>query len=147
MNCFPDQPKVFLPCHRSLLPTFVLLISFVGKLFGQGGATEAFQTPAVRAHFEAAQEAQKHSDFATAEREYQAVLAAAPQFAEVHMNLGLVHQLENRIPEAMADFRRALAIKPALAGYPLLEGGCAPRAGASRYLVVAGNRSGNVGRE
>jgi tetratricopeptide (TPR) repeat protein len=39
-----------------------------------------------------------------------------PQFAEVHMNLGLVYQLQKRIPDAMGEFRRALAIKPGLAG-------------------------------
>jgi tetratricopeptide (TPR) repeat protein len=92
------------------------MIGVVGELIGQGNAPEASKSAVIRAHFEAAQEAQKRGDYGTAEREYHAVLAVAPQFAEAHMNLGLVHQLQNRIPEAMADFRRALAIKPALAG-------------------------------
>lgn len=67
-------------------------------------------------HFAAAQQAQKKGDYRTAEREYQAVLSIAPTFAEVHMNLGLVYQLEDRIPAAMTEFRRALKLKPALAG-------------------------------
>jgi tetratricopeptide (TPR) repeat protein len=51
-----------------------------------------------------------------AEREYKAVLALAPDFAEVHMNLGLIYQLQDRSPDAMTEFRRALKIKPELAG-------------------------------
>ncbi len=70
----------------------------------------------VQAHFAAAQQAQKRGDYATAEREYQAVLIEAPDFAEVHMNLGLIYQLQDRTPEAMAEFRRALKSKPTLAG-------------------------------
>ena len=70
----------------------------------------------VRGHFAAAQAAQQQGDYAAAEREYKAVLQAMPQFAEMHMNLGLVYQLQKRIPEAMVEFRRALTIKPGLAG-------------------------------
>jgi predicted Zn-dependent protease len=70
----------------------------------------------VQTHFAAAQQAKQHGDYATAEREYQAVLVEAPGFAEVHMNLGLIYQLQDRTPEAMAEFRRALKIKPTLAG-------------------------------
>jgi tetratricopeptide (TPR) repeat protein len=93
-----------------------LLIGAGSKLSGQKTASQGSASPAARAHFAAAQEAQTRHDYATAEREYQAVLAAAPHFAEVHMNLGLVYQLQNRIPEAMAEFHRALEIKPALTG-------------------------------
>ena len=32
------------------------------------------------------------------------------------MNLGLVYQLQNRYPEAMTEFRRALKLKPSLTG-------------------------------
>lgn len=71
---------------------------------------------AVRAHFAAAQRAQQQGEYSIAEREYRAVLADEPDFAEAYMNLGLVFQLQNRIPEATAEFRHALKIKPALAG-------------------------------
>jgi tetratricopeptide (TPR) repeat protein len=71
---------------------------------------------AVESHFTAAQQAQHDQDYASAEREYRAVLALAPDFAEVHMNLGLVYQLQDRSTEAMAEFRRALKTKPGLAG-------------------------------
>jgi len=32
------------------------------------------------------------------------------------MNLGLVYQLQDRIPEAMTEFHRAITLKPALTG-------------------------------
>jgi tetratricopeptide (TPR) repeat protein len=70
----------------------------------------------IQSHFAAAQQAQRQKDYATAEKEYKSVIAVAPEFAEVHMNLGLVYQLQNRYPEAMTEFRRALKLKPALTG-------------------------------
>ena len=70
----------------------------------------------IQSHFAAAQQAQRQKDYATAEKEYKSVIALAPEFAEVHMNLGLVYQLQNRYPEAMAEFRRALKLKPSLTG-------------------------------
>jgi len=84
-------------------------------------ARQSAQAPAQknsrsRGSLSAAQQAQHNEDYATAEREYVAVLALAPEFAEVHMNLGLVYQLEDRSADAMTEFRRALKIKPGLAG-------------------------------
>ncbi len=70
----------------------------------------------IQSHFAVAQQAQRDKDYATAEREYQRVITLAPGFAEVHMNLGLIYQLQNRFLEAMTEFRRALKIKPALTG-------------------------------
>ena len=70
----------------------------------------------IQPHFAAAQQAQRQKDYATAEKEYKIVIAVAPEFAEVHMNLGLVYQLQDRYPEAMTEFRRALKLKPSLTG-------------------------------
>lgn len=70
----------------------------------------------IQSHFAAAQQAQRQKDYATAEKEYKSVIAVAPEFAEMHMNLGLVYQLQNRYPEAMTEFRRALKLKPSLTG-------------------------------
>jgi tetratricopeptide (TPR) repeat protein len=83
-------------------------------------AAQTAQQPAsnaeMQSHFAAAQQAQRQSDYVTAEKEYKSVIALAPEFAEVHMNLGLVYQLQNRFPEAMTEFRRALKLKPSLTG-------------------------------
>jgi tetratricopeptide (TPR) repeat protein len=94
----------------------MLSAACLGHLAAQGTASNAAVSETVRAHFSAAQEAQQRSDYAAAEREYRAVLAELPNFAEVHMNLGLLYQLQDRIPEAMAEFLRALKFKPTLAG-------------------------------
>ena len=94
----------------------VLLATPASKLAAQAAPPATAKESAIHAHFAAAQQAQHDQNYATAEREFQAVLALAPDFAEVHMNLGLVYQLEARSPEAMTEFRRAIKIKPALAG-------------------------------
>ena len=94
----------------------VLLTAPTLKSSGQTAPAPATKQSAIESHFAAAQKAQRDKDYAAAEREYQAVLALAPDFAEVHMNLGLVYQLQDRFPEAMTEFRRALKFKPGLAG-------------------------------
>ena len=78
---------------------------------GDGG-----ESSQVEGHFTAAQQAQKIGDYATAEREYLSVLTMKPNFAEAHMNLGLVYQLQDHIPDAIAEFRRALRLKRTLTG-------------------------------
>jgi tetratricopeptide (TPR) repeat protein len=97
-----------------VLSLLVLLTAV--QLTGQNATPPAANQSGIETHFSSAQQAQREKDYPTAEREYQAVLALAPEFAEVHMNLGLVYQLENRLPEAMTEFLRALKIKPALTG-------------------------------
>ena len=99
----------------ALLPLLALLAASWSQSVAQGTASDAI-SDTVRAHFSAAQQAQQQGDFAGAEREYRAVLDELPNFAEVHMNLGLLYQLQDRTPEAMAEFLRALKLKPTLAG-------------------------------
>lgn len=101
---------------RTLFPLVTLLTGFCGQLAAQGSGSGAAISETVRARFAAAQQAQQQRDYATAEREYRAVLAEAPNFAEVHMNLGLLYQLQDRSSDAMAEFRRALSTKPTLTG-------------------------------
>ena len=102
--------------RRILLRLVTQLFASWGQLAAQGTASQAAISETVRAHFSAAQEAQQRGDYAAAEREYRAILAEAPNFAEVHMNLGLLYQLQDRTPEAMAQFQRGLKVKPTLAG-------------------------------
>jgi tetratricopeptide (TPR) repeat protein len=102
--------------NRIFAALVILCTTFTTGAAGQSAPAATEKSPAIEAHFTAAQQAQREKDYATAEREYRAVLALAPAFAEVHMNLGLVYQLEDRAAEAMAEFRNALKIKPGLAG-------------------------------
>ena len=101
---------------RILLLLLATLAVLALKLAGQTAPLHSARDSAIESHFIAAQNAQRDKDYATAEREYQAVLALVPDFAEVHMNLGLLYQLQDRPSEAMVELRRALKIKPALAG-------------------------------
>ena len=96
------------------LLVFILLTSSSQLLDGQTPAVPTSE--AVKSHFSAAEQAQRQNDYPTAEREYREVLTAMPEFAEAHMNLGLVYQLQSRLPDAMVEFRRALKLKPALTG-------------------------------
>ena len=100
----------------TLLQWVALLAACLGQSRAQGTASSPAVSETVRVHFSAAQEAQQRHDYAAAEREYRAVLAEVPNFAEVHMNLGLLYQLQDRTSDAMAEFLSALKIKPALAG-------------------------------
>ena len=102
--------------RRTLLQLVTLLAASWGQLAAQGTGSEADASETIRAHFAAAQQAQQRRDYESAEREYRAVLDEAPNFAEVHMNLGLLYQLQDRSAEAVKEFRSALKIKPTLAG-------------------------------
>lgn len=101
---------------RILLLLLAMLTTPTLQLTGQTVPSRAARDSAIESHFAAAQQAQRDKDYATAEREYRTVLALAPDFAEVHMNLGLVYQLLDRSAEAMTEFLRALKFKPGLAG-------------------------------
>jgi tetratricopeptide (TPR) repeat protein len=97
--------------------TLLILLAIPSvNLAGQSASAPADKNAAIEAHFSAAQQAQREKDYATAEREYVAAIALAPDFAEVHMDLGLVYQLQDRSTDAMTEFQRALKIKPGLAG-------------------------------
>ena len=117
MTSLPTEPRALLSRSRVLFYILILLTVTCWRAPSQTSPSSSVPlTPAMRAHFVAAQQAERQSDYVTAEREYGAVLAEAPNFAEAHLNLGLIYQLQNRTPEAVAEFRRALGIKPALAG-------------------------------
>jgi Tfp pilus assembly protein PilF len=94
----------------------LLLAASPSQIAGQTDASHLAIASTMEAHFAAAQQAQKNGDYVTAEREYRAVLEIRPDFAEVHMNLGLVYQLQDQISVAMTEFQRALHLKPTLAG-------------------------------
>jgi len=100
----------------TLFSLLALVSISAARLPGQTAPSNTLKKSAIESHFAAAQQAQHDKDYSTAEREYQSVLALAPDFAEVHLNLGLVYQLQDRLSEAMAEFRRALKIKPTLVG-------------------------------
>jgi tetratricopeptide (TPR) repeat protein len=105
------------------LVTRVLLVLFQ-VVETQGGATrqQPGLSPDAEAHWHKAEEAQRWHDYASAEREYRAVIAATPDFAEAYLNLGLVYQLQEQRSLAMAAFRHALRLRPQLIGANLFLG-------------------------
>jgi tetratricopeptide (TPR) repeat protein len=113
-----SMPSGHISLRFSILSSLplLLLLAQPSNVAGQSVSSPAAKNLAIESHFSAAQKAQQDKDYATADREYRAVLALAPDFAEVHMNLGLVYQLQDRSTEAMAEFRRALQVKPGLTG-------------------------------
>jgi len=79
-------------------------------------------SPAILAHFIAAENAQRHKDLALAEREYRIVIARAPNFAPAYLNLGLIKQDERRWQEAASLFGKATRLNPHLTGAQLFLG-------------------------
>ncbi len=115
MNLLPIEPNTRF-MRRTLLGVMALLAGLLCQSAAQTSTSRITPDDRIQTHFAAAQQAQRQNDYVVAEREYQAVLRETPQFAEAHMNLGLIYQLQNRIPEAVVQFRHALKIKPALVG-------------------------------
>src|SRR5215472_1293657 len=99
-----------------LVAAGVCLVWCLGLPARQSQSAGQQDSPGWQEHFVAAQTAQKSQDYATAEKEYRAVLALNPAFAEARMNLGLIFQLQGRTTDVMAEFRRAVRLKPTLTG-------------------------------
>lgn len=115
MNIF-NHPPAFLGRSLGFLTMLISAALHPLCIASQTGSWQGPEHSDLTSHFEAAQQAQRNQDYVAAEREYMAVLAINPNFAEVHMNLGLLYQLQDRIPDAMTEFRRALKLEPALTG-------------------------------
>lgn len=94
---------------------FALLFFFFSGAAQQTSPAQKI-TPQVRIHFEAAEGARAKGEYSKAELEYRKVIALSPHFAEAYMNLGLVYQLQKKVPAAMRMFEQALKYRPDLAG-------------------------------
>lgn len=71
---------------------------------------------------EAAQRAERANDYASASREYEAILKVQPNVPLVRQSLAVTYHLQNRYPEAISEFHRALHLDPALWGADLFLG-------------------------
>jgi tetratricopeptide (TPR) repeat protein len=70
--------------------------------------------PGAAARFDRALELQRAGKWAEAEAEYRAVLAARPNYAEAHANLGAVLIRMDRYKEAIREYETALKLAPNL---------------------------------
>ncbi len=80
-------------------------------------AQNAAQDPnqaALQKHARLAGEAMQRLDYASAEREYLAILRLVPNVAEVQSNLGLACYLQGKLESAAKHFHGALKLKPSL---------------------------------
>ncbi|MCA1575040.1 MAG: tetratricopeptide repeat protein [Acidobacteria bacterium] len=75
-----------------------------------------------RQHAQAAQQAQREGDFATAIREFTILSRLLPDVAEVHSNLGVAYYFHKQRGEALAAFEKALQLKPNLISALIFSG-------------------------
>jgi tetratricopeptide (TPR) repeat protein len=73
-------------------------------------------------HLRRGGEALAGGDSETAANEFAILVAQRPAFAEAHFDLGLAHQQQGKMQEAIADFQSALRLKPTLRGANLFLG-------------------------
>jgi len=73
-------------------------------------------------HAQAAQQAQREGDFATAIREFTIISRLLPDVAEVHSNLGVACYFHKQRRAALAAFEKALRLKPDLASALIFSG-------------------------
>ncbi len=94
----------------------VLLASFVMGVIAQDDQSR------IARHAEAAQQAQRAGDFATAIREFTILARLLPEVAEVHSNLGVAYYFNKQRREALVSFEKALKLKPDLVAALIFSG-------------------------
>jgi tetratricopeptide (TPR) repeat protein len=101
-------------------------LAFGGVMLMVPAASLSAQTPQlpleVVEKFQRASEAMRNGNLDAAAEGFNDVVKAAPNFAEAHLNLGLVREEQGHHAEAIADFRKALQLKPKLRGANLFLG-------------------------
>jgi tetratricopeptide (TPR) repeat protein len=80
------------------------------------------QSPAITESFQQASQAMRAGKLVEAEEQFAAIVKQSPAFAEAHFNLGLVREEQGKHEQAIADFQKALALKPRLRGANLFSG-------------------------
>lgn len=100
-----------------LAARLVLVAGMAVSLLGQTISDEQ-----IAAHAQAAQDAERKNDFATAVREFRQVVKAMPESAEMQSNLGVALYFDHQLPEAITVFRKAIALKPDLLAPHLFSG-------------------------
>ena len=95
-------------------------------LAGIGISDAAQQGPSLNAQLSqrlsAAQQAERAQDYAAASRQYEEILKLEPKMALIRQSLAITYHLQNRYPEAIAEFQRALRLDSALWGSDLFMG-------------------------
>jgi tetratricopeptide (TPR) repeat protein len=102
---------------RKPASAFLLVLSC-----GSPALLNAQVSPAIDQQFRQASEAMKQGNLQQAADGFAAIARNAPSFAEAYLNLGLVREEQGHHEEAVANFKKALQLKPHLRGANLFLG-------------------------
>jgi tetratricopeptide (TPR) repeat protein len=116
--------RIRIPQHRSsgsnrLLASGAGLFFFIGPLVS-GQMPQG--SPEIVEKFRRASEAMRAGNIDAAGEGFAAIVKESPTFAEGYLNLGLVREEQGRHEEAIANFQKALRLKPGLRGANLFLG-------------------------
>lgn len=100
--------------HLRLLGCCCVAVLLASSVIGQDDR--------IARHAQAAQQAQREGDFATAIREFTILTRLLPEVAEVHSNLGVAYYFHKQRRESLAAFEKALRLKPDLASALIFSG-------------------------
>jgi len=106
-------------CSRILIGQAVFWVCFVSWTANFAAAQDGAD---VNERFRQATAAMREGHLDDAGEGFAAIVKETPNFAEAHLNLGLVLQEQNRFEQARASFQRALTLKPKLRGANLFLG-------------------------
>jgi tetratricopeptide (TPR) repeat protein len=108
----------FAASQRLAIPCSLHFFIFLASIF----RVAAQATPATDEQFQHAAEALRSGDLQAAAAGFSEVVRGNPNFAEAHLNLGLVQMELGKNEEAIASLEKALALKPKLRGPNLFIG-------------------------
>jgi tetratricopeptide (TPR) repeat protein len=113
-----------IPYHRWSRSIFCLAGAVgIFVLVGPIAVAQAPQVPPeIVEKFRMASEAMRAGNIAAAGEGFAAIVKESPNFAEGYLNLGLVREEQGRHGEAIANFQKALRLKPGLRGANLFMG-------------------------
>jgi tetratricopeptide (TPR) repeat protein len=100
----------------AMLARLFLAASMAIPLLGQTNSEQIAQRA------KAAQEAERRNDFATAIKQYEALVSLLPESAEVRSNLGVALYFDHQLTRAIALFQKAIALNPNLLSPHLFSG-------------------------
>jgi tetratricopeptide (TPR) repeat protein len=95
---------------------FAVLLAFSTTSGGAAADTQLAE------HLDAAQRAERAQNYLAASKEYEAILSVHPEQALVRQSLAVTYHLQDRYPEAITEFQRALKQDPKLWGAWLFLG-------------------------
>src|ERR1700761_2940851 len=98
---------------RLTLKLVFIVIVLLSTCFAQQAAPSDEE---LSSHLAAAQAAEKRRDYSAASRQYEEILRKQPDLALIRQSLAIDYHLQNRYPEAIMEFERALKLDPGLWG-------------------------------